>query len=64
MGEDWLGVPGAARCLGLHQETTYKLIDQGQIPAYKFGRVIRIRRGDLDEFLERCRVSPGELGHL
>ncbi len=42
----------------------YKLIDQGEIPAYKIGRVFRIRRSDLDDFLERSRVQPGDLAHL
>ncbi len=39
----------------------YKLIDQGEVPAYKIGRVFRIRRSDLDDFLERSRVQPAEL---
>ncbi len=33
MGDDWLGVPGAARYLGVYLRTVYKLIDQGDIPA-------------------------------
>lgn len=64
MGEDWFGVPGAAGYLGVVQRTIYKLVDQGDIPAFKIGRVIRIRRSDLDDFLERSRVQPGDLAHL
>ncbi len=64
MGEDWLGAPGAAKYLGVYLRTMYKLIDQGEVPAYKIGRVFRIRRTDLDAFLERARVQPGELAHL
>ncbi len=56
--------PGAAEYLGVTLRTVYKFVDQGDIPAYKLGRVFRIRRSDLDDFLERCRVQPGELGHL
>ncbi len=63
-GEDWLGAPGAAEYLGVTLRTVYKFVDQGDIPAYKLGRVFRIRRSDLDDFLERCRVQPGELAHL
>ena len=33
-------------------------------PAYKFGRVIRIQRGDVDAFIEASRVKPGALTHL
>jgi len=64
MGEDWLGAPGAAEYLGVTLRTIYKLIDQGDLPAYKIGRVFRMRRSDLDDFLERSRVQPGELAHL
>jgi excisionase family DNA binding protein len=64
MGDDWLGVPGAARYIGVYQRTIYKLIDRGEIPAFKIGRVFRIRRADLDDFLERSRVRPGDLAHL
>ncbi len=64
MGDDWLGAPGAAEYLGVTLRMVYKLIDQGQVPAYKIGRVLRIRRADLDAFLERSRVKPGDLVHL
>jgi len=64
MGEDWIGAPGAAEYLGLHLATLYKLIDTGEVPAYQIGRLIRLRRADLDTFLERSRVHPGELAHL
>ncbi len=63
MGEDWLGAPGAAQYLGVTLRTVYKLIDEGDIPAYKIGRVFRIRRSDLDDFLERHGHKPGELAH-
>jgi hypothetical protein len=39
-------------------------IDEGHVPAYKLGRVMRIRRSDLDAFLESVRVKPGDLKHL
>lgn len=42
----------------------YRILDSGELPAYKIGRVIRIRRADVDEYLERCRVRPGDLSHL
>ncbi len=64
MGGEWLGVPGAARYLGVYLRTMYRFINEGEIPAYRFGRVIRIRRSDLDDFLERSRVQPGDLAHL
>jgi hypothetical protein len=42
----------------------YKLIDTGRIPAYRMGRVMRVRVADLDAFLAATKVEPGTLGHL
>ena len=63
-GDDWFGAPAAARYLGLGLVTLYKLIDAGDLPAYRLGRVIRLRRAEIDAFIERSRVRPGELDHL
>ena len=63
-GDEWVGAPEAARRLGVYLTSLYKVIDQGGPPAYKIGRVIRIRRADLDDFLERSRVRGGDLVHL
>jgi excisionase family DNA binding protein len=60
----WLGTTEAAEKLGVVPRTLYRMIDEGQIPAYKMGRVIRVKEGDLDAFLESTRVQPGELKHL
>lgn len=61
---EWLGTPEAAERLGITQRTLYRLIDEGQIPAYKMGRVLRVKASDLDVFLEQSRVAPGSLRHL
>jgi excisionase family DNA binding protein len=60
----WLGTAEAARYLGLTSRTLYRLIDEGQLPAYKFGRVIRLKQSDVDAFVERSRIAPGSLEHL
>lgn len=54
----------AAGYLGITTRTLYAFIDEGQVPAYTFGRVIRLKRPDLDAFIEASRVEPGTLGHL
>jgi len=61
---EWLGTPEAAQRLGITQRTLYRLIDEGQVPAYKMGRVLRVKASDLDVFLEQSRVTPGSLKHL
>ncbi|MGH8902810.1 MAG: helix-turn-helix domain-containing protein [Egibacteraceae bacterium] len=60
----WLGTAEAARHLGLTPRTLYRLIDEGQIPAYKFGRVIRLKLDDVESFIESARIQPGALEHL
>lgn len=60
----WLSTKEAARKLGITSRTLYRLIDSGQVPAYKFGRVIRLQDAEVDAFIERSRIAPGELEHL
>ena len=60
----WVGTPEAAERLGIVPRTLYRLIDEGSLPAYRLGRVIRLKEADLAAFLERNRVQPGELAHL
>ncbi len=59
-----MGAPGAADYLGVTLRTLYTFIDRGLIPAYKLGRVIRLRAEDVDAFLESQRIAPGSLRHL
>jgi len=58
---DWLGTREAARRLGLASRTLYRLINVGKLPAYRFGRVIRLKGCDLDTFVERSRIGAGTL---
>lgn len=60
----WLGTTEAAERLGVVPRTLYRMIDSGEIPAYKMGRVLRVKESDLDAFVESMRVQPGSLSHL
>ena len=60
----WLGTAEAARYLGITPRTLYRLIDEGQLAAYKFGRVIRLKQHEVDAFVEGSRIEPGSLEHL
>jgi excisionase family DNA binding protein len=60
----WVSTKEAAAYLGVNLRTLYRFIDEGELPAYKFGRVIRLLRSDLDVFIERARIAPGSLEHL
>ena len=63
-GIEWLSTPKAADRLGITARTLYRFIDEGLVPAYKFGRVIRLKRSDVDAFIEASRVEPGSMAHL
>lgn len=50
-----LTVSQVAEYLQLSEMTTYKLVQEGKIPAFKIGRSWRVKRCDLDIFIERLK---------
>jgi excisionase family DNA binding protein len=48
--EEWIGSRDACERLGVTLRDLYRLIDNGQIPAYKMGRVVRLRSDDVAAF--------------
>jgi len=63
-GTRWLSTTDAAARLGVTLRSLYRFIDEGQLAAYKFGRVIRLKEDDVERFIESCRITPGALEHL
>jgi excisionase family DNA binding protein len=49
----WAGTREAAEALGVTLRTLYRFIDEGRLPAYKMGRVIRLRGDDIDRFRDQ-----------
>lgn len=66
MGDNtiWLSTADAAKRIGITPRTLYRFIDQGDIAAYRFGRVIRLKQDEVDSFIEGSRIAPGTLEHL
>lgn len=60
----WLSTKEAAEHLGITLRSLYRFIDEGSLAAYKFGRVIRLKAQDVEQFIESCRIPPGSLEHL
>ncbi|MEM9034342.1 MAG: helix-turn-helix domain-containing protein [Actinomycetota bacterium] len=60
----WLSTKAAAERLGVTPRTLYRFIDEGQLPGYRMGRVIRLKQADVDAYIETCRIEPGTLEHL
>jgi excisionase family DNA binding protein len=61
---EWLSTQEASRRLGITTRTLYRFVDQGDLPAYRMGRVIRLKATDVDTFIEGSRIEPGTLEHL
>ena len=61
---EWLSTQEAARRLGITTRTLYRFVDQGELAAYRMGRVIRLQASDIDDFIARSRIEPGTLEHL
>lgn len=61
---EWLSTQEAARRLGITTRTLYRFVDQGELAAYRMGRVIRVKASDIDAFIEASRIEPGSLEHL
>lgn len=67
MGQDeitWLSTGEAAKRLGITTRTLYRFLDEGDVPGYRFGRVIRLKETDVNAFIEKCRIEPGTMAHL
>lgn len=60
----WMSTAAAAKRLGVTPRTLYRFIDDGELPAFRFGRVIRLKAEDVDAYIESCRIAPGTLEHL
>jgi len=60
----WMSTKEGSARLGVTLRTLYRFIDEGQLPAYKFGRVIRLKEDDVQHFIDSSRIEPGSLEHL
>ncbi|HET6481232.1 MAG TPA: helix-turn-helix domain-containing protein [Actinoplanes sp.] len=56
---EWLTVDEIAATLRVSNMTVHRLIDAGALPAYQFGRSVRIRSADFAAYQESCRMTGG-----
>ncbi len=61
---EWLSTKEACERLGVTLRTLYRLMDEGQLPGYKIGRLIRLKGDEVAAFVEGARIQPGSLRHL
>jgi excisionase family DNA binding protein len=55
--QEWYTVNELQRWLRLGRSKTYELIQTGEIPSYRIGRIVRIRRQDVETWLEENRCA-------
>ena len=53
-----LTVPEAARVLRISRNLAYELVARGEIPAIRLGRVIRVPRAPLEEWVKSEAAPP------
>jgi len=58
--KEWFTTDELVRWLGLGRTKAYEMLRSGEIPSYKIGRIRRIRRGDVEVWLERNKFESGE----
>ena len=57
-GLDLLSITDVCRELGMGKSWVYRRIQSGEIPSVKLGRNIKVRREDLQGYLEGQRYQP------
>ena len=59
-----MSTKAASEFLSVNLGTGYRLVDEGELPAYKFGRVILMKAVDILASISAARIEPGTLLHL
>ena len=57
-GLDLLSITGVCQELGMGKSWVYRRIQSGEIPSVKLGRNIKVRREDLEGYLQAQRYQP------
>ena len=63
-GQDLFSVMEVCQELGMGKTWVHRKIKSGEIPSLRLGNNIKVRREDLEEYLESSRVHPLNRGTL
>ena len=55
-----MSIPQVCQYLGMGKSWVYRRIHDQEIPSVRLGRTIKIRRSDLEEYLEEHSHRPGD----
>jgi excisionase family DNA binding protein len=53
--KEWLSVADLCELLGIGRTLAYQLVAEHAIPAVRIGRAIRVRKADVEQWLEQNR---------
>ncbi len=56
--EEMLSTTEVGKMLGVTSKTVIRMIEGGQIPGYRVNFVWKVRRGDVEAYLEAHRFRP------
>jgi excisionase family DNA binding protein len=59
-GLELLAMPELCQELGMGKSWVYRRLRSGEIPSVKLGRSIKVKRADLEEYLEKHRYQPSD----
>ena len=54
-GQRFLTIRQVAEELGVSERSVWRLVEDDELPTHSFGSSTRIKREDLDAYIERCR---------
>lgn len=57
--DEWLTLAELAAWLKVGRTSVYRLIASGAVPSYRVGRSVRVRRADVERWLEETRQDLG-----
>jgi len=57
MTKELLSVDDLSEYLNIKKSTVYSLVENGELPYYRIGRLIRCKRSDVDAWMETHRVK-------
>src|SRR5437763_7209085 len=58
---EWMSTKEVCEALEVALRTLYRYIDSGELPAYKMGRLIRLRRRDVEQLIAASKMQPGDI---
>ncbi len=53
MAKEFMNITELSECLSVKRSTLYRMVQRGAIPCFKFGRLLRFKRSEIDLWVEK-----------